>query len=170
MVSCLQSLCLALRVNSAERNVKPFILEAMRVCPFGEDLAERYEYEPAEGDEIIMKNDLVTVYATGYSQEGAAFALEYVAVSKTDAPLRLRLSEDYESTVNGEPVLGTLEDEIGGHATLIGYIPFEGDVLESGTTVKRLRFRLQLDDPLDLENRKLDRRATVSLRPDYPLD
>lgn len=159
-----------LRVTSAEYNRKPFILEPLRVCPFGEDLAERYVYTPAEGDTVLMDNDLITIYATGYSQEADSFALEYVAVSKIDAPLRLTLSGDPACTVNGLAAEAALNDELGGRATLIGYLPISGDFLETEQNVESLRFVLQLDDPLDPENRRLDRRARVDLAPDYPLD
>lgn len=159
-----------LRVTSAERNAEPFIEEPLRVCPFGEDLAVRYVYEKAEGDVVIMNNDLITVYATGYSQDDAVFALEFVAVSKTDKPLRLRLDEDEGCIVDGRYVYGSLSDELGGRVTLIGYVPFSGDALTSGVTVDKLQFLLRTNDPTDPDNRKLDRKAWVTLWPDYPLD
>lgn len=159
-----------LRVTSAERNREPFLMEALSVCPFGAELVERYVYEPAEGDALIMDNDLISVYATGYSQSEEGFALEYAAVSKTDAPLRLRLSPEQPCTLNGRSVSAELSDELGGHSTLIGYLPFGADALAGETRVESLRFVLQLDDPADLGNRRLDRRAWVVLSPDYPLD
>ena len=157
-----------LRVTTAERNREPFLAEPLRVCPFGEDLAERYVYTPGEGDVTLMKNDLIEVYATGYSQEDG-FALEYVAVSKTDAPLRLHLSGEPACTVNGKSAEAELNDELGGRATLIGYLPVGGDALQDVQRVESLRFTLQIDDPTDPENRRLDRRAQVNLKPDYPL-
>ena len=159
-----------LRVSSAEDNRDPFIEEPLAVCPFGEELAERYEFVPAEGDLIIMNNDLVTVYVTGYSQEGASFAIEYVAVSKTDKPLRLFLSETQNFSVNGRRASASLRDELGGHSTLIGYLPVEFTADAAPATVKRVHFLLLTEDPTDPDNRKLDRSVWVDLKPDYPLE
>ncbi len=157
-------------VRSSERVADPLLEEEVRVCPFGEELAERFVYTPGVGDIVLMDNDLITVYATGYSQEENVFALEYAAVSKADKPLRLTLSEEEPCLLNGHAVEASLSDALGGRTVLIGYIPFPLDMLEKAESIQSLHFRLQLDNPDDLEDRSLDRAVTVDLQPDYPLD
>lgn len=157
-------------VRSSERVADPLLEEELRVCPFGEELAERYVYTPGEGDIVLMDNDLITVYATGYSQEGDVFALEYAAVSKTDTPLRLTLSEEEPCLLNGHEVAFLLNDTLGGRTVLIGYMPFPLDALEKAESIQTLRFLLQLDNPDDTKDRTHDRQAAVELQPDYPLD
>ena len=159
-----------LRVSSAEDNRDPFIEEPLSVCPFGEDLAVRYEFVPSEGDRLVMSNNLVSVYITGYSQTDSGFAIEFVAVNHSDKPLRLMVPELHGFNVNGHSASASLCDEFGAYSTLIGYLPVEFPPGEAPTRVESLHFRLATEDPTDPDNRKLDRWRVVDLLPDYPLD
>lgn len=142
-----------LRISSPESDRAPLAHEEFSVCPFGEAAAVRYEYAPTTGDMVVMDNACVTVYVTGYSRTEEGLAVNYVAVNKSEAPIRL-LIEDGECLVNGLPARARMSDALGGFATLLGYVPLSGEF--DPDAVKTIDFTLSLADPVDPKNKAFE--------------
>jgi|GEM_PF-4676369 len=160
-----------LLVSSAESIREPYLEERYSVCPAGEGQILRYEYTPADTDQTVMDNAYAVVYVTGVTQEEDGLAVDFVAVNRTDAPIRLRLPQSTGCTVNGWTVEADLSDDIGPYSTLVGYIPVHGWALDGFSRVDTVRFMLALSDPAaeDPDEELRGSAVWVTLRPGLEL-
>lgn len=160
-----------LQVSSAESNRENYFDERCFVCPAGESEPLRYQYRPGADDVTVMDNDYAAVYVTGVSREGEGLAVDFVAVNRTDAPLRLLLPPWEQCSANGRSIAGELCDDIAPESTLVGYIPLTGDALSLLGRVEELRFMLLLTDPEEAPDEELEGSSVwVTLRPDLDLN
>lgn len=136
-----------LLVTSAESNRDAYFEERCSVCPAGEGQILRYTYTPGANDMTAMDNEYAAVYITGVSREAEGLSVDFVAVNRTETPLRLQLSPRYSSTADYREITGVLRDDVAPYSTLVGYIPFTGEALDGMERVNTLRFLLQLADP-----------------------
>lgn len=135
-----------LLVYSAESLREPYFDGELSASPFGEEAAVRYEYIPTPHDIVVMDNEFATVYITGCQQDEGGLSVDYVAVSRCDAPLRLVLPERCV-WLDGAAWPAQLADDFGARTTLIGYIPVPG---WSGEALPEdVIFSLSLADPTD---------------------
>ena len=119
-----------------------------------------------------MDNAYAVVYVTGVSQEEDGLAVDFVAVNRTEDPIRLVLSPSEGCTVNGWTVDAVLRDDIGPYSTLVGYIPLSGWALDGFSRVDTVRFKLLLTDPTadDPDEMLRGSSAWVTLRPGLNLE
>ena len=133
-----------LLVTSSESVREPYFDEELSASPFGEAEAVRYEFIPSQRDLVVMDNDYATVYVTGWQQDEDGLSVDYVAVSHSDAPLRLILPEGC-LWLDGAAFPVMIADDFGARTTLIGYIPVSG---WSGEALPEdVIFSLALADP-----------------------
>ena len=141
-----------LLITSAESNRDPYFEERCSVCPAGEGQILRYEYTPGEGDVTVMDNEYAAVYVTGVTYEDDGLAVDFVAVNRTEDPIRLLLPPWESCTADYRAVTAELHDDIAPYSTLVGYIPFTGGLGKPDT----LRFMLLLTDPENAPEEELE--------------
>lgn len=140
-----------LLVTSAESNRDAYFDERCSVCPAGEGQILRYEYTPDGEDVTVMDNDYAAVYVTGVAFEDDVLAVDFVAVNRTENPIRLLLPPWEPCTADYREVTAELHDDLAPYSTLVGYIPFTG----GQGTPKTLRFMLLLTDPENAPDEEL---------------